>query len=144
MKSTRSTLPRSQLGTAVYAVVDLTSFSTVGKIIRWQKSTHIEKYSATLPMHRPSLPVCAKDVIIVTGSIGAWRSQNYTSGAIGGKFPGVQNLNHPGNTLKQRQIEALVDRGHGAAIVSSPEVILVGIDSKMGPLGVTSFALRGM
>jgi hypothetical protein len=130
-----------QLGIAVYAIIDPSSFSTADKIANKvaEIDAYIEKYSANLPVHRPSFPSTKSDVILMTGSTGALGTTLLAQLVENSSVFKIYAINRrgAGKTLKQRQVEALIERGYDAAIVSSPKVVLVETDSQLGPLGVS-------
>jgi hypothetical protein len=131
----------AQLGRVVYAIIDPTSFSAADKIADKvaEIDAYIKKYSSNLPVHRPSLPAARSDVILITGSTGALGTTVLAQLVENPSVSRIYAINRKGagKTLKQRQVEALVDRGYDAAIVSSPKVVLVETDSKLDPLGVS-------
>ena len=131
----------AQLGTAVYTIINPSSFSDADKIANKvaEIDAYIEKYSLNLPVHRPSLPASKSDVILMTGSTGALGTTLLAQLVENSSVSKIYAINRKGagKTLKQRQVEALVDRGYDAAVVSSPKVVLVETDSKLGPLGVS-------
>ena len=130
-----------RLGIAAYAVIDPSSFSAADKIANKvaEINSYIEKYSANLHVHRPSLPTRGSDVILMTGSTGALGTTLLAQLVENSSVSKIYAINRrgAGKTLKQRQVEALIDRGYDAAIVRSPKVVLVETDSKLGPLGVS-------
>lgn len=131
----------NRLGVAAYAIIDPSSFSAADKITNKVEeiNSYIEKYSANFPVHRPSLPMSGSDVILMTGSTGALGTTLLAQLVNNSSVSKIYAINRKGagKTLKQRQVEALIDRGYDAAIVSSSKVVLVETDSKLGPLGVS-------
>ena len=84
------------------------------------------------------------DVVVLTGSTGGLGSTLLAQMVENPSVSRVYALNRKGagKTLKQRQVEALVDRGYDATLASDPKVVLIETDSSHGGLGVPAAQLE--
>lgn len=130
----------TQLGLAVHAVVDPSSSSASDRIADKvaEITGYVEKYSANFPTHRASAPAPASEAILLTGSTGALGTTLLAQLVATSSVSKIYALNRKttGKTVKQRQVEALVERGYDVAIASSSKVVYVETDASSGVLGI--------
>lgn len=132
----------TQLGLAVHAIVDPSSSSSSDRIANkvTEITGYVEKYSADFPTHRASAPAPTSEAILLTGSTGALGTTVLAQLVEMSSVSKIYALNRKttGKTVKQRQVEALVERGYDVAIASSSKVVYVETDASSGVLGIPS------
>ena len=130
----------SRLSQYIYSITDPSSFSVADEIER--KITDIEKYIATysedFPQHKASAAMPKDEAILVTGTTGGLGTTLLAQLVQMSSVSRIYALNRPSKrALKERQEEALVERGYDAAIASSPKVVLLESSGASDHLGLT-------
>lgn len=97
----------------------------------------VEKYSANLPIHDPSLLNPAKDTVLLTGSTGALGAELLAKLVISPDIERVYAVNRGGVVgTKERQLSVMVERGLNESLVDSPKVVFAEMDITKDGLGL--------
>lgn len=104
----------------------------------------LSKYTQEFPAHSPgptpsSTPSASEDVVLLTGSTGNLGSALLEYMVARPCFVRIYAFNRKdrhGRDIKQRQSEALIERGFDSSIVNSPKIIFVEGDTARPDLGI--------
>ncbi|KDQ07647.1 hypothetical protein BOTBODRAFT_180516 [Botryobasidium botryosum FD-172 SS1] len=100
----------------------------------------VAKYTTNFPLHRPTGPAPKTEVAMLTGSTGGVGSAVLAHLVALPSFSRIYAFNRKsrdGVSVKQRQLEALEDRGLDTSIVNSDKVIFVEGDTTAEDLGIS-------
>ena len=109
----------------------------------------VSEFSVDFPKHRPSKaePPYPGEVVLLTGSTGGLGTQLLAQLASMPTVSHVYALNRKasdGKCSRERQVEALAERGLDVSIVDSPRVTLVEGDTAAADFGIDRMLLKGV
>ncbi|GJE93533.1 acetyl-CoA synthetase-like protein [Phanerochaete sordida] len=105
----------------------------------------VEKYSAALPTHVPSLPAPTKETVLLTGSTGALGAELLALLVTSSDVLRIYAVNRKGRLeTKERQRAIMLERGLDPSHVDSPKIVFADMDMTADGLGLPTALLEEM